>query len=102
MWVSLLQSKDQASQTIQRIQAVCERKYGNHLGALRTDRGCEFTAGQFSDYCAELGVTCELTAPYSPQQNGVVERRNQSVMGAARCMLKAKKLLGIFYGGGRL
>jgi transposase InsO family protein len=98
MWVSLLQNKDQAGHAIQRIQAVAERKSGNRLGALRTDRGGEFTAGQFSDYCAELGVTRELTAPYSPQQNGVVERRNQTVMGAARCMLKAKKLPGMFWG----
>jgi hypothetical protein len=40
----------------------------------------------------------ELTAPYSPQQNDVVERRNQSVMAAAKCMLKAKKLPDIFWG----
>jgi hypothetical protein len=34
--------------------------------------------------------------PYTPQQNGVVERRNQMVVGTARIMLKAKSLLGIF------
>jgi transposase InsO family protein len=98
MWVSLLQSKDQAAQEIQRIHATVKRKSRIRLGALRTDRGGEFTVGQFSDYCAELGVTHELTAPYSPQQNGVVERRNQTVKGAARCMLKAKKLPGMFWG----
>lgn len=54
----------------------------------------------FQEYCAELGVRRELTAPYSPQQNGVVERRNQSVVGTARSMLKAKHLLGMFWGGG--
>ena len=40
----------------------------------------------------------QLTAPYSPQQNGVVERRNQSVVAMARCMLKAKNLPGYFWG----
>jgi transposase InsO family protein len=46
----------------------------------------------------ELGIRRELTAPYSPQQNGVMERRNQSVMAVARCMMKAKHLPNIFWG----
>jgi transposase InsO family protein len=98
MWVSLIASKDQAAAEIKRIQAAAERKSGNLLCALKTDRGGEFTAAQFKEYCDELVVIRELSAPYSPQQNGVVERRNQSVMATARCMLKAKKLPGIFWG----
>jgi transposase InsO family protein len=99
MWVSLLSSKDQAALEIQRIQAAVERKSGNLLCALRTDRGGGFTAAQFSQYCAELGIQRELTAPYSPQQNGVVERRNQTILVAARCMTKAKGLPCVFLGG---
>jgi transposase InsO family protein len=49
-------------------------------------------------YCAELGVRRELTAPYSPQQNGVVERRNQTVVAMALSMLKVKNLPGEFWG----
>jgi hypothetical protein len=52
----------------------------------------------FNEYSAELGLRRELTAPYSPQQNGVVERRNQSVVGTTRSMLKAKGLPGMFWG----
>ncbi|WVZ96386.1 hypothetical protein U9M48_042031 [Paspalum notatum var. saurae] len=73
MWLTLLRSKDEAANAIKHIQAPAERKSGNQLGALRTDRGGEFTAAHFRDYCTELGVHRELTAPYSPQQNGVVE-----------------------------
>jgi hypothetical protein len=100
MWISLLPSKDQAAGAIKRVQAAVERKSGNLLGGLRTNRGGEFTASQFSEYCAELGIKRELIAPYTPQQNGVVEKRNQCVMAAARCMLKANKLPGMFWGGG--
>ena len=39
-----------------------------------------------------------LTVPYSPQQNGFVERRNQTVVGMARSMLKAKKMPAAFWG----
>jgi transposase InsO family protein len=100
MSVSLIASKDQAVSEIKRIQAAAEKKSGNLLCGLRTDRGGEFTVSQFREYCAELGIRRELTAPYTPQQNGVVERRNQTVMVAARCMMKAKKLPSMFWGGG--
>ena len=98
MWVALLPTKDAAPTAIQRIQAAAERKSGKKLRALRTDRGGEFTVGNFNKYFAELGIRRELTAPYTPQQNGVVERRNQTVVGTARSMLKAKGLPGKFWG----
>jgi transposase InsO family protein len=98
MWICLLPTKDAAAAAIKRVQAAAERKSGKKLLALRTDRGGEFAAADFINYCAELGVHRQLTAPYSPQQNGVVERRNQSVIGTARSMLKAKGLPGEFWG----
>jgi transposase InsO family protein len=45
-------------------------------------------------------VERHLTAPYSQQQNGVVERRNQTMMGMAYCLLKSKALPGYFWGEG--
>jgi transposase InsO family protein len=98
MWIALLPSKDAAAAAIKNIQAVAERKTGKKLLALRTDRGGEFAAADFIDYCAQLGVRRELTASYTPQQNGVVERRNQTVVGTARSMLKDKALPGMFWG----
>ncbi|WVZ61704.1 hypothetical protein U9M48_011534 [Paspalum notatum var. saurae] len=98
MWAALLGSKDLAQDAIKRIQAAAERKSGRKLLALCTDRGGEFTSTQFTEYCAELGVGRQLTAPYTPQQNGVVERRNQTLVGMVRCMLKAKGLPGMFWG----
>jgi len=65
---------------------------------LRTDRGGEFAASDFVNYCAQLGIRRQLTAPYTPQQNGIVERRNQTVVGTARSMMKAKSLPGVFWG----
>ncbi|GKA34078.1 zinc finger, CCHC-type containing protein [Tanacetum coccineum] len=59
---------------------------------LRTDRGGEFTSNEFMQYCKENGIARQLTAPYSPQQNGVVERRNRTIMSMTRCMMKATNL----------
>lgn len=83
MWLSLLRTKDTAAAAIKRIQAAAEHKSGKKLVTLRTNRGGEFAANGFVEYCAELGVHRQFTAPYSQQQNGVVERRNQSVVGTA-------------------
>jgi transposase InsO family protein len=98
MWICLLTTKDAAAEAIKRVQAAAERKSRQKLKALRTDRRGEFAAVDFVKYCAELGVHRQLMAPYSPQQNGVVERRNQTVVGTARSMLKAKDLPGAFWG----
>ncbi|GJS98228.1 zinc finger, CCHC-type containing protein [Tanacetum coccineum] len=62
------------------------------LRMLRTDRGGEFTSNEFTKYCKENGIARQLTAPYSPQQNGVVERRNRTVLSTTRSMMKAMKL----------
>jgi transposase InsO family protein len=98
MWVAAIPSKDCAATAIKEIQAQAEGRSGAKLRALRTDRGGEFTATEFTKYCAAEGIHRQHTAPYSPQQNGVVERRNGSVVATARSMLKAKGLPGWFWG----
>jgi hypothetical protein len=97
-WLMLLSSKDQAAGAIKRFKACSEAEAGRRMRTLRTDHGGEFTAHTFAKYCAEQGIQRHLTAPYTPQQNGVVERRNQTVMGMARSMMKAKSLPGWFWG----
>ena len=62
------------------------------IKTLRSDRGGEFTSDEFTNYCLKYGIQRQLTAPYSPQQNGVVERKNRTVVSMVRAMLKAKDL----------
>jgi hypothetical protein len=50
------------------------------------------------DYCDEYGVKHFTTTPYTPQQNGVVERGNRTVVEMARCLLKSKGVPGEFWG----
>jgi transposase InsO family protein len=59
--------------------------------------GGEFTLVEFAEHCAEHGVRRQLTTPYTPQQNSVVEQRNQTVVGTRRSIMKAKGLLGMFW-----
>jgi IS30 family transposase len=84
MWVAVIPSKDRAAAAIKDIQARVEGESGLKLKVLRTDRG-----GEFTDYCAAEGVHRQHMAPYSPQQNGVVEHQNRAVVATVRSMLKA-------------
>jgi transposase InsO family protein len=67
------------------------------LKAFRSDWGGEFTSTEFIDHFVHHGVRRQLTTPYTPQQNGVIERRNQMVVGTTRSMMKAKRLSSIFW-----
>jgi len=74
-----------------------EKICGCKLQVLRTNNGQEFTAAEFADYCADDGITRHNSAPYSPQQNGVVERRNQTVVGMAWTLLKQRGMPAKFW-----
>ena len=88
MWVHMLKSKDEAFATFKKFKAQVENESPYKVKVLRTDRGGEFTSQAFSEFCNKEGIKRQLTAPYSPQQNGVVERRNRTVLEATRSFLK--------------
>ena len=69
-----------------------EKQSGLSIKTLRTDRGGEFVSTDFNIFCEENGICTELSAPYTPEQNGVAERKNRTVVGMARSMLQAKVL----------
>jgi transposase InsO family protein len=98
MWIVLLPSKEKAFMAFKAIKMMVEVEQNKKLKALRTDRGGEFKSTEFEDFCTENGIKRHLTAPYSPQQNGVVERRNQTIMGMVRSMMKTMKVPAEFWG----
>ena len=57
------------------------------MKALRSDNGGDFISVKFKDFCSAEGIRRELIAPHNPQQNEVAERKNRTIMGAARAML---------------
>ena len=54
---------------------------------LRSDNGGEYVDKNFTDFCVREGIRREWTAPYNPEQNGVAERKNRTIVEAARVML---------------
>jgi transposase InsO family protein len=51
---------------------------------------------EFASYCADEGVRRHYSALYSPQQNDIVERRNQTVVGMARVLLKQRGMPAVY------
>ncbi|GJU75218.1 ribonuclease H-like domain, reverse transcriptase, RNA-dependent DNA polymerase [Tanacetum coccineum] len=92
MWAYFLSTKDQAFDTFKEFKKTIENELRTTLKMFRTDRGGEFNLNEFTQYCKENGIARQLTAPYSPQQNGVVERRNRTIMSTTRCMMKATEM----------
>jgi transposase InsO family protein len=97
MWVVVLGSKGEAADAIKRTQATAEAECGCKLRVLFTDNGGEFTVAEFASYCADEVVQCHYSASYSPQQNDIVERRNQTVVGMARDLLKQRGMPVVFW-----
>jgi hypothetical protein len=64
---------------------------------LRTDRGGEFTSNSFNEYCSNEGIKRQLTTAYTPQQNGVSERKNRTIMNMVRCLLAARDIPKLFW-----
>jgi hypothetical protein len=98
MWIDLMATKDQALMYFKKFRAAVELESGNRLKAFRSDRGGEFNSGAFSSFCHEHGIKRNTTTPYTPQQNGVVERRNQTVVEMAWCLLKSMHVPAQFWG----
>lgn len=84
MWLTLLATKDKVTTAIKYFQAGVEVESRRKLQELYTDHGGEFTFVEFSEYCANRGIKRLLMAPYSPQQNDIVERQNQMIIAMAR------------------
>ena len=64
-----------------------EKDTGKHVKALRSDIGGEYISNEFKKFCGKEGIQRELIAPHNPQKNVVAERKNRTIMGAARAML---------------
>ena len=87
-WTCHLTSKDQTAAKFKSWVPMIQKKLGRRIGYFRSDRGGEFMSAEFSTILEEYGITRETSAPYTPQQNGLAERMNQTLVGGARAMLQ--------------
>ena len=65
---------------------------------MRSDRGGEYLSGEFQQYLIDNGIISQFSAPGTPQQNGVAERRNRTLLNMVRSMLSYSTLPVSFWG----
>ena len=75
-----------------------QNKFDKKIKTLRTDRGGEYTSEIFKNFCMENGISRQLTMAYTPQQNGVAERRNRTLLDMVRSMMAHANLPVSFWG----
>nr|GFA88777.1 retrovirus-related Pol polyprotein from transposon TNT 1-94 [Tanacetum cinerariifolium] len=86
-WVKFLRSKDETLDFIIKFLKMIQVRLKVPVRRIRTDNGTEFGNQTLQDYYEEVGISHETSVARSPQQNGVVERCNRTLIEAARTML---------------
>ena len=77
------------------MEVLCKRlqnEKGMSIVKIRSDHGKEFENARFDSFCKKNGIKKEFLAPKTPQQNGVVERKNRVIQEMARVMLLNKQI----------
>ncbi|GJZ84062.1 retrovirus-related pol polyprotein from transposon TNT 1-94 [Tanacetum coccineum] len=86
-WVKFLASKDEAPDFIIKFLKMIQVRLNATVRNIRTDNGTEFVNQTLCSYYESVGISHETSVARTPQQNGVVERRNRTLVEAARTML---------------
>ncbi|WVZ01111.1 hypothetical protein V8G54_027180 [Vigna mungo] len=97
-WVFLIKLKSEALEVFKRYKNQVENESERQIKLLRTDGGGEYTSHEFKKYCSDQGIIHEITAPYTPQHNGLAERRNRTIMNMVRSLLKEKSITRELWG----
>ena len=86
LWVYPMKHKSDVFDVFKKWKALVENETGLKLKCLRSDNGGEYCSKEFEEYCAKNGIKREKTIPNTPQQNGVAERMNRTIVERARSM----------------
>ena len=96
-WVLFLAHKNDASHEFSKLCRKIQNKKGFIISSIRSDHGREFENVEFESFCDEHGIEHNFLAPRTPQQNGVVERKNGTLREMARTMLHENNLPTYFW-----
>ena len=71
-----MKGKEEVFNKFKEFKALVENHTEKKIKTLRSDNGDKFTLNEFKDLCRESMIKREMSSPYNPQQNGIVERKN--------------------------
>ncbi|GJT03568.1 putative ribonuclease H-like domain-containing protein [Tanacetum coccineum] len=96
-WVFFLASKDETSGILKTFITGIENQINHKVKIIRCDNGTEFKNSEMNQFCEMKGIKREFSVARTPQQNGVAERKNRTLIEAARTMLADSLLPTTFW-----
>ncbi|GJS11413.1 putative ribonuclease H-like domain-containing protein [Tanacetum coccineum] len=96
-WVFFLATKDETSGILKAFITGIENQINHRVKIIRCDNGTEFKNKEMNQFCEMKGIKREFSVARTPQQNGVAERKNRTLIEAARTMLADSKLPTTFW-----
>jgi transposase InsO family protein len=96
-WVFFLHNKSETQDVFKKFLKRAQNEFDVKVKKIRSDNGSEFKNTQVEDYLDQEGIKHEYLAPYTPQQNGVSERKNRTLIESARTMLDEYKTSDRFW-----
>ena len=92
IWVYLLHRKSDVLPVITQFFQMIKTQFDVIVRALRSDNAKEYVSDALVSHLSSQGILQQLTCPYTPEQNGVAERKNRSLIGMVRCMLRGMRV----------
>ena len=87
VWAYFLKEKSETFKVFKEWKTLLENQTGKKINRLRIDNGLEFCNHQFDEFCKAEGIARHKIVVNTPQQNGVLERMNRTLLERAHCML---------------
>jgi transposase InsO family protein len=95
--VFFLQDKNKTQEVLKKFLRKVQNEFNTKVKKIRSDNGSKFKNTQVEDFLDEEGIKHEFSAPYTPQQNRVAERKNHTLIKMARTMLDEYKTSDRFW-----
>jgi transposase InsO family protein len=96
-WMFFLQDKSETQEVLKKFLKRAQNKFDAKVKRIRSDNGTKFKNTQVEYYLDEEGIKHEFSAPYTPQQKGIAERKNRTLIEMARTMLDEYKTSDRFW-----
>ena len=92
VWVYFMKEKSEVFTHFKNFRLMAEKETGLQIKHLRSDGGGEYFSNEFSSYLQKNGIQRQFTCRYTPQQNGVAERKNRHIAEIARALMSERNL----------
>lgn len=84
--IYVMERKNEVFEKFKIFEAKASNRFGRSVNRVRCDNGKEYLPDNFKEFCKKMGISMEFTIPYTPEQNGVAERMNRTILDKARAM----------------